>query len=1334
MGIWGLIDLVEDNNSKDEKYSSAGSSYTGAKNNTLDIPIENIPDFEGSVNYSKKIEQTALAPIPNQTNGNEELQIRTKDVQQQMENVTYEQALALVMTLVSKTNKSAIGISFSVPNLQKHQVGQNEEIVSELRNFGKDPQNKVKLKVTTKQQSDKKEQNVDMILNKLKSAINTSKNQMNNKKDDRKIPDTNNREDIKNDEGYYNTQSAIIKNKESGEDNEEYKWVKEQMQNNISTATTIPNYLDTNKTTKPINTHADLNVKLPRIPQIKITKEHRDIDDKNVVQMDTNITNEVKQNEYMHKEDESIIDENDNDRTVTQKIRSQTYNSINNNAETQKQKISIEQKKQTDKKMSIKQNNPRIKKDENDTQLQMDLGGFGAPIIKPKRKIESQIKEQDELFQDNDENDMNMDKMYGKDDQEDEKKEDKDDNKQENAELHKDDVKSWQKQNNEIDESRSSENIDIDEHEKLANDEYKDLKEDENIQTHDKNVRMHDEARRRVPTASSGVSLIRQSIPKLDPQRNQRLYTGVGAPTALAVDRVAGSLTQFEDETSTRKEYQEKKDELEQSPLIRTSFDNYYGFSYKDSEIEPVKPTNTKYDVKGQIDELLADKKEKTQQRTSEKKINNMQKRTASKTQNLQEKRITNSDEQIEQSDEKELQRKQKIVNSAQSNRKSGKLTFEKPNIFDTSTIRSSLNKPGAQKHESDKKIRITPLAMKDEISEMKKNDVEQEQIPEKNIVVKIDDKQNRKENLISGFLEMLKKPNKNIHTAEEKKKINEGIDTKDNYTYSKNHEDENAQDRLDENEYSKTQLNPPPVYTPKAPIYSTTDTEIQVQRMIRKDNVTPKKNLNEQNVKEQKTVENSDEIGHQEKQLSEYENERQNSENKNDETQDRQIKTKKTIIASFKKPKNNKVINNKQMHIKSRKAHIIHDKKAMTKIIEIGDWKFKPEEIKPVAKTNKTKKEDNHLQNISQYKNKQEYETGLNEIKNRNMQNNSSDNYKEKYTNSKLGYRLGLIKSEDKPQVDVDQATNENKDNPKSDNDSNATKTQNYTQTPSIPQIGPQKIVNHQKDPIDELENVAQDMIKNKANLQKQTTKDNDLNEKPHQENKTQEQAEQKNVSEQPVVKSKEKTEQVQKPVVKPGLFSSLANRLGINKNNQTQASDLTQKQSNQLNTSELKSESMSSNKNIKNKNIITQQNLNSTITKDANEKNNQEQNPLYNVDMSKKQQEQTADNTPKESQVDEADTPVKMAQDKIKEQTPKTENIKEDKDITDELLIAYSKENCRWLYQIYAMGGMSIEDFRDRVISRMHGIDEKDDESDSNKEQNAQTKAVVTDKKFKK
>jgi hypothetical protein len=55
-----------------------------------------------------------------------------------------------------------------------------------------------------------------------------------------------------------------------------------------------------------------------------------------------------------------------------------------------------------------------------------------------------------------------------------------------------------------------------------------------------------DEARRRVPTASSG--LIRRSIPKLDPQRNQRLYTGVGAPTALAVDRVAGSLTQFEDE------------------------------------------------------------------------------------------------------------------------------------------------------------------------------------------------------------------------------------------------------------------------------------------------------------------------------------------------------------------------------------------------------------------------------------------------------------------------------------------------------------------------------------------------------------------------------------------------------------------------------------------------------------------------------------------------------------------------------------------------------------------------------------------------------------------
>ncbi len=60
--------------------------------------------------------------------------------------------------------------------------------------------------------------------------------------------------------------------------------------------------------------------------------------------------------------------------------------------------------------------------------------------------------------------------------------------------------------------------------------------EAELMQKTNERYKITDEARRRVPTASSGVSLIRQSIPKLDPQRNQRLYTGVGAPTALDVD------------------------------------------------------------------------------------------------------------------------------------------------------------------------------------------------------------------------------------------------------------------------------------------------------------------------------------------------------------------------------------------------------------------------------------------------------------------------------------------------------------------------------------------------------------------------------------------------------------------------------------------------------------------------------------------------------------------------------------------------------------------------------------------------------------------------------
>jgi hypothetical protein len=930
----------------------------------------------------------------------------------------------------------------------------------------------------------------------------------------------------------------------------------------------------------------------------------------------------------------------------------------------------------------------------------MDLGGFGAPIIKPRRKNEPQIiKEQDKLFENNDENDMNLDKMYGKEYQEDEKKEDN--TQQEEVESYKDHAKDLKRQNNEIEENltfrsidedkdRTFNNVDVYRHEKQTVDKYGDLDEDENIQTPYKNTKMHNE-------------------------------------------------------TDIKKVQQEKKDEIEQSSMIRTSFDNYYGTSYKNSEIEPVKPTETKYNVKGQIDELLTDKKKKTSQKTSEKKINNAQERTNSKTHILQEKRITNKDEQTNHSDEKELHKTQKIVNSTQSNKKDEKLIFEKPNIFDTKTIRSSLNRHGTQKQDSDKKTRMPPLDMKNEISEMKKNDVEQEQIPEKNIIVKIDNKPNRKENLISGFLEMLKKPNENTHTAKESKKIEMSTEIKKDYAFSKDYSGENNQIATNEDEQNKTQTESVMNYTPKSPIYSTIDTEMQVQRMIRKDNSPPKENLNEKNASEQKLVENSEQTEQPKKQFSEYENEKQKGVSKNREIQDEQIMFKKIRSSASKKPKNEKVINDKQTLTKSKRAHRIHNKKAMkkTKEIEIGNWKFKPEEIKPVAKTNKTKKEDEHLQIISQHKNKQEHEIELNEIKNPDTRDNNSNSYKENYANTKLGYRLGLIKSDDNTQVKVDQAQSENKDKQKLNSDivDSTTKTQNYTQppnyaqTPSIPQIGPQKIETPQNNPIDELENVAQDMINNKkANLQKQTTDGNALNKKTYQDNKTQELIEQKNISEKPRLESQEKTELIQKPVAKPGLFSSLASRLGINKNKQTQNSDLTSKQSNQLNSQELKPSNVANDKNVESKNIASKKDLNVVATQDVNEKNNQEQKLKYNINTSKNQQEQTDKDTSNEKRVDEADAPIRMAQDQIKEQTRKTEETKEDKDITDELLIAYSKENCRWLYQIYAMGGMSITDFRSRVISKMHGTDEKDEETSSDKEQITQTKATVTDKKFKK
>lgn len=45
----------------------------------------------------------------------------------------------------------------------------------------------------------------------------------------------------------------------------------------------------------------------------------------------------------------------------------------------------------------------------------------------------------------------------------------------------------------------------------------------------------------------------------------------------------------------------------------------------------------------------------------------------------------------------------------------------------------------------------------------------------------------------------------------------------------------------------------------------------------------------------------------------------------------------------------------------------------------------------------------------------------------------------------------------------------------------------------------------------------------------------------------------------------------------------------------------------------------------------------------------------------------------------------------------------IKSNAAITDELFIAYAREKHAWLYEIYKMGGITLDEFRRRVKEKM-------------------------------
>ena len=76
-----------------------------------------------------------------------------------------------------------------------------------------------------------------------------------------------------------------------------------------------------------------------------------------------------------------------------------------------------------------------------------------------------------------------------------------------------------------------------------------------------------------------------------------------------------------------------------------------------------------------------------------------------------------------------------------------------------------------------------------------------------------------------------------------------------------------------------------------------------------------------------------------------------------------------------------------------------------------------------------------------------------------------------------------------------------------------------------------------------------------------------------------------------------------------------------------------------------------------------------------------------------------------------------------------------KEEQDINmpDEAYLAYAKENIRWLYEIYKMGGISFDDFKKKVKEKMHST-YKSDPDVPTPEQNSSDLPKQKHKKFKK
>jgi hypothetical protein len=96
------------------------------------------------------------------------------------------------------------------------------------------------------------------------------------------------------------------------------------------------------------------------------------------------------------------------------------------------------------------------------------------------------------------------------------------------------------------------------------------------------------------------------------------------------------------------------------------------------------------------------------------------------------------------------------------------------------------------------------------------------------------------------------------------------------------------------------------------------------------------------------------------------------------------------------------------------------------------------------------------------------------------------------------------------------------------------------------------------------------------------------------------------------------------------------------------------------------------------------------------------------------------------------------KLLGDSEDEKTQKDNKFSQEKELPREVYVAYAKENIRWLYEIYKIGGMTFDEFKEKVKEKMQNNNLDQNEMENNykneKNDNIEESKNSKNKKFKK